>query len=251
MKKSKNFFDEELLMKKYKEYEANPTIRLRNEIIEMNVPLVEYVVIKYLSDIGVDIKELISIGYFGLIQAVETYDVDYGTKFSAYATTCILNQIKKDLSTVTDIKMVRYNYPILKAKDKIERTCGIKLDNNISELDSILEEDTFVSEEMKSKLKYYLSTRDCKYNEQTVVGTYEIEDNINDKIMFQRLRECFSKLSDKERKVLEYKYGYYGICPTGEDLGNFLGCTRQNIDLIEKKALKKLRSKMNFKLKME
>jgi len=111
MKKSKTVFDEELLMMKFKDYEANPTIKLRNEIIEMNVPLVEYVVNKYFNDIGVDKAELVSIGYFGLIQAVKSYDVDYGALFSTYAVTCIINRIKKDLSTVTDIKMICSNYP--------------------------------------------------------------------------------------------------------------------------------------------
>ncbi len=246
MKKSKNIFNEELLMNKFKKYEQNKSILVRNEIVEMNVPLVKYVVTKYLSDIQVNADELISIGYFGLINAVETYDVDYGSKFNTYATICILNHIKNNLSTVTDIKMVRYNYPVLKAKGKIERTMGIKLDDNILELDSILEEDTFTNDEIKEKLKLYLLNRDCTYNEQNVTETYEIEDSVDTKIMIKKLNDCLSKLSEKERKVLEYKYGFYGICPTGNDLGNYLGCTRQNVDLIEKRALKKLRKKINY-----
>lgn len=248
MKKSKTVFDEELLMKKFKDYEANPTIKLRNEIIEMNVPLVEYVVNKYFNDIGVDKDELVSIGYFGLIQAVEAYDVDYGTSFSTYAVTCIINKIKKNLSTVTDIKMIRYNYSILVAKNIIEKNTGISLDSNIAELDGILEEDTYVNENLKKKLRTYLLTRNCTYNEQNVAETYEMEDSIYDKMLIEKIKECLSTLSEKERKVLEFKYGYYGICPTEEDLGNFLGCTHQNVNSIRKKALHKLRTKMNCKI---
>lgn len=245
MKKSNNQIDEELLMKKFKEYEGNQTIALRNEIIEMNVPLVDYIVKKYLSDIGVDIKELVSIGYFGLINAVETYDMDYGTKFSAYATICILNQIKKELSTVTDIRIVRYNYPILKAKNIIERTTGIKLEDNISELDSILEEDIFVTNEMKEKLKDYLLNRDCKYNEHNVTGSNEIEDTSIDNVLIEEMQKELDNLPENEREVLRHRYGFYGSIHTLDDLGTFLGCTHQNISKTERKALSKLRKKMN------
>ncbi len=247
MRKSNNPIDEELLMKKFKEYEGNPTIALRNEIIEMNIPLVEFVVTKYLSDIGIDKDELISIGNFGLINAVESYDMDYGTKFSAYATTCILNQIKKELSTVTDIRIVRYNYPILKAKNIIEKTTGIKLEDNISELDSILEEDIFVTNEMKEKLKDYFLNRDCKYNEHNVTGSYEIEDTSIEKVLIEEMQQELDNLPENEREVLRHRYGFYGSIHSLYDLGAFLGCTHQNIILIEKKALKKLRKKMECK----
>ena len=186
MKKSSNLFDEELLMKNFKEYEKIRNISNRNKIIEMNIPLVRYVVIKRLSCIDIEMDELISLGYFGLINAVEKYDVHYGTKFSTYATACILNYIKNNLNSVTDIKMIGYNYSILKAKNMIERITGIKLEDNISELDSILGEDNVVEDKIKDKLKYYLLNRDCNYNEQNVPGTYEIDESINYKMMLKK-----------------------------------------------------------------
>ncbi len=244
MRKSNNPIDEELLMKKFKEYEGNQTIALRNEIIEMNVPLVDYIVKKYLSDIGVDIKELVSIGNFGLIKAVETYNMDYGTRFSIYATTCILNKIKNDLRNVIGMKNIQYFYPILKAKNIIERTTGIKLEDNISELDSILEEDIFVTNEMKEKLKDYLLYRDCKYNEHNVTGSNEIEDTSIEKVLIEEMQKELDNLPENEREVLRHRYGFYGSVHTLDDIGKYMGCSHQNISSTEKKALKKIRKKM-------
>ncbi len=271
MKKNKNPIDEVLLMKLFKEYsevkkalnsniknEGNVSlvkkivlkklmrrsVSIRNEIIEMNIPLVDYIVKKYFSDIGVDQNEMISIGNFGLIKAVETYNMDYGTRFSIYATTCILNKIKNDLRNVIGMKNIQYFYPILKAKNIIEKTTGIKLEDNISELDSILEEDIFVTDKIKEKLKDYLLNRDCKYNEHNVTGSNEIEDTSIDNVLIEEMQKELDNLPENEREVLRHRYGFYGSVHTLDDIGKYMGCSHQNISSTEKKALKKIRKKM-------
>ena len=248
MKKSKTVFDEELLMMKFKDYEANPTIKLRNEIIEMNVPLVEYVVKKYFNDIGVDKAELVSIGYFGLIQAVETYDVDYGTAFSTYAVECIKNYIKKNLYTVTDINIKSFNYPILNAIYRIEKYNNIKLEEHLDELDDILSECPFIDESIKEKVKKYLRSKSIEYSEENISDTYEIEDTSIKKVLIEETQKELDNLPESEREVLKHRYCFYGYSHTLDDLGNYMGCTHQNISITEKRGLRKLRTKLNCKI---
>jgi len=272
MKKSKNPIDEVLLMKLFKEYsevkkalnsniknEGNVSlvkkivlkklmrrsVSIRNEIIEMNIPLVEFVVIKYLSDIGVDIKELVSIGNFGLINAVETYDMDYGTKFSAYAVECIKNYIKKNLYTVTDINRKSFNYPILNAIYRIEKYNNIKLEDHLDELDDILSECPFIDESIKEKVKKYLRSKSIEYSEENISDTYEIVDTSIDNVLIEEMQKELDNLPYNEREVLKHRYGYYGYSHTLDDLGNYMSCTHQNISRTERKALSKLRKKMN------
>ncbi len=248
MRKSNNPIDEELLMKKFKEYEGNPTIALRNEIIEMNLPLVEFAINKDLN--GIKIKkqlkeELISIGIFGLINAVETYDVDYGAAFSSYAVECIKNYIKRNIHTVTDINRRTFNYPILDAIYRIERYCNIKLEDHLDELEEILRECTFLDDSIKDKVKKYLLTRNCEYSDDNINETYEIEDaSIND-VLIEEMRKELDNLPESEREVLKHRYGFYGYKHTLDDIGNYMSCTHQNISRTEKKALAKLRKKMN------
>ncbi len=241
-------FDGDQLIEKFKEYYISRDKNIRNEIIEMNIPLVKYIVSKYLYDIKLDKKELISLGNIGLIRAVESYDYRLGVKFNSYASYCILNYIKNNLYTITDIKRARYNYPILKAIGKIEKMNGIKLDDNISEINEILDEDTFINSDIKDKVKKYLLTRDYEYNEESVNGSYEIEDHVIDNVLIEKMEQELDKLPVREREILRLRFGFYGKCFTIYDIGSHFNYTHQNISRIEKNVLKKLRSKLDCKL---
>lgn len=246
MRKSNNPIDEELLMKKFKMYESTRSTSIRNEIIEMNLPLVEFAINKDLN--GIKIKkqlkeELISIGIFGLINAVETYDVDYGAAFSSYAVECIKNYIKRNIHTVTDINRRTFNYPILDSIYRIERYNNIKLEDHLNELDEILRECTFIDESIKDKVKKYLLTRNCEYSDDNINETYEIEDaSIND-VLIEEMQKELDNLPENEREVLRHRYGFYGSVHTLDDIGKYMGCSHQNISRTEKKALAKLRKK--------
>lgn len=64
----------------------------RNKLIEHNLRLVAHIVKKF-ENTGEDSEDLISIGTIGLIKAIESYQVDKGTKLATYAARCIENEI--------------------------------------------------------------------------------------------------------------------------------------------------------------
>jgi RNA polymerase sporulation-specific sigma factor len=73
----------------------------RNKLIEHNLRLVAHIVKKF-ENTGEDSEDLISIGTIGLIKAIESYQVDKGTKLATYAARCIENEIlmsKESLSS--------------------------------------------------------------------------------------------------------------------------------------------------------
>lgn len=61
-------------------------------LIERNLRLVAHIVKKY-SFPNKDVDELISIGTVGLIKAIDSFDVDKGTRLATYASRCIENEI--------------------------------------------------------------------------------------------------------------------------------------------------------------
>nr|WP_275581933.1 sigma-70 family RNA polymerase sigma factor [Brevibacillus fulvus] len=63
----------------------------RNKLIEHNLRLVAHIVKKF-ENTGEDSEDLISIGTIGLIKAIESYQVDKGTKLATYAARCIENE---------------------------------------------------------------------------------------------------------------------------------------------------------------
>ena len=70
----------------WRDYRAAPTVELRNRLLEHYLPLVKYNaerIWQRLPD-GVDLDDLISAGTFGLMDAVDAFDLDRGVKFETY-----------------------------------------------------------------------------------------------------------------------------------------------------------------------
>ena len=74
-----------LLMKKGDE-------NARQTLILHNLRLVSHIVRKYYAA-SKNQEDLVSIGTIGLVKAVDTFNVDNGTKFATYAAKCIQNAI--------------------------------------------------------------------------------------------------------------------------------------------------------------
>ena len=79
---------------KFTEYKKNPTIELRNEIVDDHLYMVDILIRKYLNK-GVEYDDLYQVGALALVQAVERFDPDRGFEFSSFATPTILGEIKK------------------------------------------------------------------------------------------------------------------------------------------------------------
>ncbi len=70
----------------WRDYRALPTVELRNRLLENYLPLVRYNaerIWQRLPD-GVDLDDLISAGTFGLMDAVDAFDLGRGVKFETY-----------------------------------------------------------------------------------------------------------------------------------------------------------------------
>ncbi|QST02776.1 sigma-70 family RNA polymerase sigma factor (plasmid) [Pontibacillus sp. ALD_SL1] len=70
----------------------NGCAEAKNTLIQHNLRLVAYLAHKFTKDYDV-LEELISIGTFGLIKAVDTFDTERNIKFATYASKCIQNEI--------------------------------------------------------------------------------------------------------------------------------------------------------------
>ncbi len=64
----------------------------RQILILHNLRLVSHIVRKYYST-SKNQEDLVSIGTIGLVKAVDTYNIDNGTRFATYAAKCIQNAI--------------------------------------------------------------------------------------------------------------------------------------------------------------
>jgi RNA polymerase sigma factor (sigma-70 family) len=80
-------FDNELVLRKFRQYQDGDRvdIALRNELAELNKPLVHFLIARHYSKHMRYMDDMVQEGMIGLLRAVECYDVYRGYQFSTYA----------------------------------------------------------------------------------------------------------------------------------------------------------------------
>src|SRR5471032_2524659 len=84
------------------DYRAHPTIDLRNQLVELYLPLVKYNAERIWARLpeGVDLDDLISAGVFGLMDAIDAFDLERGVKFETYCVPRIRGAMLDELRTM-------------------------------------------------------------------------------------------------------------------------------------------------------
>ena len=86
----------------WQEYRANPTVELRNRLVERYLSLVRYNAERIWARLpdGVDLDDLISAGVFGLMDAIDAFDLNRGVKFETYCVPRIRGAMLDELRTM-------------------------------------------------------------------------------------------------------------------------------------------------------
>lgn len=114
----------------------------RATLIEHNLRLVAHIVKKF-ENSGEDKDDLLSIGAFGLIKAVDTYKFDSSTKLATYAAKCIENEILMYLRSNKKKKQTTWLYSTIgqdKEGNEI-KLCDVIEDPAISSFDKLIYEE--------------------------------------------------------------------------------------------------------------
>ncbi len=178
---------------------------VKSVLIERNLRLVVYIARKF-ENTGINIEDLISIGTIGLIKAVNTFNPDKNIKLATYASKCIENEI---------LMFLRRNSKS-KAEISFDEPLNVDWDGNELLLSDILgtEGDTifkFLEEEVDKEL----------------------------------LNEAIDKLSNRERKIVELRFGLKnGKEKTQKEVADMLGISQSYISRLEKRIIKRLRKEM-------
>lgn len=90
------------IKKVWKQYKKNPTQELRNLIIEQYMHIVRFNAERIHTKLPteVDVEDLVSAGMFGLIDAIEAFDLERGVKFETYCSPRIRGAILDELRSM-------------------------------------------------------------------------------------------------------------------------------------------------------
>src|SRR6266403_2129366 len=86
----------------WREHRAEPAVELRNQLVENFLPLVKYNAERIWSRLpdGVELDDLISAGVFGLMDAIDAFDLERGVKFETYCVPRIRGAMLDELRTM-------------------------------------------------------------------------------------------------------------------------------------------------------
>lgn len=179
--------------KRYKSGEKE----LREKLITYNIRLVFYLIrMKYQNYYNQ--KELISIGFIGLIKAVDTYNLEKSSSFANYALRCINNEI---IMYLRKEKKYRFN---------VSLDAPIKNNNSNNRL----------------------------FLKDVIRNDEDINNEIFNQELKQEINAYLKKLPDLEQIIINNYFGFNGYKPCNQSsIGLMVGLSQSYVSRIIKKHL--------------
>ena len=175
-------------------------------LIERNLRLVVYIARRF-ENTGVNLEDLISIGTIGLIKAISTYRLEKNIKLATYASRCIENEILMHIRKIAGQKV----------EVSLDEPINMDYDGNELLLSDVLGTD-----------------------EDVVLRP--LEDDVDIKL----LRQALCQLPDREREILQMRYGLEGRKEqTQKEVAQILGISQSYISRLEKRIMARLRKELD------
>lgn len=176
-------------------------------LINRNMRLVAHMVKKYTTS-DLEAEDMLSIGTIGLIKAIKSFDYEKGSRFATYAAKCIDNELLMTLR------------------------------NNKKRVRDVLLSDTMTVDKEGNEVSFFEFAKDLGES---------VEDQVCKKCEIERLNKAVrSALSDRERKIIELRYGLNNTREmTQNEVAKLFNISRSYVSRIEKKALYKLKASID------
>ncbi|NLV92165.1 MAG: sigma-70 family RNA polymerase sigma factor [Firmicutes bacterium] len=239
------------------------------QLVLSNRGLVTQQASRYVGYLGhsLDFEDLMQEGFIGLLDAARRFDRSRGTQFSTYAIWWVRQRISRAIGEQgfvvrLPIYLIETINKIRNAEERLSfRTETIDVDQLCTELELTL--DKYLETKKYSYRFLSLASLDAPVSEDDselmdfIAGaTHEPIAQVNDEYIdvesvamtnFRKeaINDLVATLSDREQTVIRLRFGLDDDQNrTLQQVGEVLGVTRERVRQIEKRALKKLRNRV-------
>src|SRR5688500_19027423 len=241
----------------WREFKATGDAALRERLILHYSPLVKYVAGRVGVGLPPNIEQadLVSYGIFGLIDAIEKFDLSRAIKFETYAISRIKGAIIDELRAIDWIpRSVRYKarevekaYAALETRlfrTPTEAEVAAELNISLEDLHAIFSQVSFVNVVALDELLSAGSERGDKLSLVDTLEDTKAEDPVQafeSEETKHLLAKAINLLPEREKIVVTLYY-YEGL--TLAEIGQVLGVTESRICQMHTKAVLQLRGKL-------
>lgn len=236
--------------------ETNHLIRLAqngdenalDKIVEHNLKLVLKVTYRFKSS-GYELQDLFQVGVIGLIKAAKGFDISKGFKFSTYAVSKIIGEIRLYLRDDGIIKVSRSLKKIAGIVRKKEEELKKVLNRSpsLNELSAAIEvprEDIVRAlEANKTPSSIYQTINNDSNNDIYLLDSLGDKQGEDDLSTFDKLElvDVIRNLDPRSRKIIFLRYFED---KTQQEIAEEIGVSQVQVSRLEKKILKELRESL-------
>jgi RNA polymerase primary sigma factor len=226
----------------------------KERMINSNLRLVVHVARRYMGQ-GVALGDLIQEGVIGLNRAVEKFDWRKGFKFSTYATWWIRQACQR--AVANQARTIRVPVHVHERRLKLNRASRelqVKLGRpaTIEELAEATKLELKHVEEALAAVEASVSLNQAIGSDgDGELGDLFADDSALDPseeagaaLRRKFVRDALGRLPERERRVLELRFGFEGESTSLEQIGRELSMSRERVRQVEREALHKLHDEL-------
>lgn len=223
----------------WREYRETRSPELRNRLVVQYAPLVKYVAGRVRSGLpqSVDPNDLVSEGIFGLIDAIDKFDLDRGLEFQTYAVPRIKGAMIDALRAADWVpRSVRDK---VRAIEKAHLTLQTRLDRMPTEEEVAAELGISAAalRDLYAKVSYtsISATEDLVVVDNAPAPGDALEDDVVRTLLLRHVRQ----LRERDQVIVALYY-YEGF--TLAEIGRVLGVTESRVSQLHTRAVLALRT---------